>query len=244
MKTIKINSKNKLLNILKQEMKNREYVIIQSGHFALIHDNDDKLIPGIYSEIKNKKLKQKIKENKYMGIFPINTFKLGVDLYLIAKKNNIKSKIFFLVNDWQWVKPAEFGQENGYRKQYYKNIMMPITYKKYLNKNKIDENQLLNLKNINNKRICAFFSETKLRNQYDNHYRYTCYLKNKCAQEQIPMFTQIKKENADLFINFIPKTCKDPTVIATEEFIKNNTVKIINIFISGSKNDKEIEVIL
>lgn len=237
-------NKNKLLYLLKNEIKKYKRVVIQAGHFALVHDiNDPKiLIPGVYQDIIDKFQKMDVKRNPYMGDFPLETFKLGVSLIKFASNNNIHFNLIILINDWQWVKSVDFGVKNKYRLKYYKNPQLPVSFIKLLNKNNISINSILPLKNTNNKKICAFFSETKLRNQYDNHYKFNsseviCNLNNKCAQEQIPLFNQLSKYDVDLFINFIPKSCITSTIAATDAFLKTNNLKIINIFTNGNKKE-------
>jgi hypothetical protein len=237
-----LNDKN-LLTLLQKQIKKSDYVVIQAGHFALIHNVDDLeiLIPGIYQDITNNLQKKDVKQNNYMSDFPLETFKIGLSLIKYASNQKINSKLILLINDWQWVKSVSFGIENKYRKMYYINPKIPTSYLKLLKKNNLSEKIVLPLISKENNIICNFFSETKLRNKYDNHYRYidnklNCNLNNKCAQEQIPLFNQLSKLGVNLFINFIPSSCKTSIIDATKEFKKSNKkMRIINIFTSGNK---------
>lgn len=222
----------KIINELKKEIDSTNgKIIIQAGHFALIHDTNDILIPAIYQDIKNKEKKELVKFHHYMGTFPIKSLKIAINLIKYAKSKRKKINLIFLINDWQWVKPVKFGYNNSYREEFYKKEEIPNSFLKLFKKNKISKKIILPFKNKYNKQLHKyFFGESKLRNQYKKHFK-ACNLNNACAQEQIPLFNNVKNENAKLFINFVPKSCILPTKEATEYFFKkNSSLKIKNIF--------------
>jgi len=232
-----VKNRGDLLKVLSKEIdKNKGLTVIQAGHFALIPDNDA-LIPAIFQDVKNNKLKHDIKSHIYMGSFPLNTWKAGLVLASYCRKNNKKSKLVILVNDWQWVPKANFGGENKLREIFYQSSQLPRSYKKELDKNDISEKNIIPFKNKNGKiNNNLFFSEQKLRNQFGNYYSPQCSLDNSCAQEYIPLLLQLSKEKVKLFISFIPRTCMLPinggSTKAKESY--DLDMKIINVFANGT----------
>ena len=247
MKHIFTKTKKELENILKNEIDSVELdtffwgggiIGIQCGHFPLIHDEkEDKAIPAIFEDIEDEEQKNAVKLHPYMGYFPLTTWKFGVSLVKYAKERDKNPKIIILVNDWQWVKKVEDGQENPYKEKFYKQEILPVSYFKELKKNKIGIDLIMPFKNqegnIQNK---FFFSEQRLRNRYKRYYAATCPLNNKCAHEYLPLLIQLEKEGVKLFISFAPRTCFLPVNAATESFKKSpegNKMKVINIFADG-----------
>jgi len=231
-----IKSKKELFTLLTKELNSfKEPVAIQAGHFALIEKNRE-LLPTIFQDIKDKELKNSVKSHLYMGHFPLDTWKMGVGLakYGLSKKKIMK--LLILVNDWQWVPKVDFGADNTLRDSFYKLAKLPLAYQKILKDNNISENIILPLNNkngkVNNK---LFFSESKLRNQFDNYYAASCDLENSCAQEYVPLLLQLSKEGIKLLISFIPITCKLPINMGSLKAKQSLGVdmKIINIFASG-----------
>lgn len=234
---MQVKKRADLLKILSKEIdKNKGLIIIQAGHFALIPNNDT-LVPAIFQDAGDKKLKQDIKSHIYMGAFPLNTWRMGVKLASYCQKKNKKSKLMILVNDWQWVPKVNFGAENKLRDIFYKSSQLPRSYKRELDKNNFFEKNIIPFKNkdgkINND---LFFSEQKLRNQFGNYYSSQCPLDNSCAQEYIPLLLQLSKEKVKLLISFIPRTCMLPinsgSAKAKESY--GLDMKIINIFTNGT----------
>lgn len=172
-----------------------------------------------------------------MGYFPLTTWREGLSLIKYAKESEKEAKGIILVNDWQWVKKVEDGQDNPYKEKFYKDETLPISYFEEIKKYGLGLDFLLPFKNqegnIQNK---FFFSEQRLRNQFKRYYATTCPLNNECAQEYLPLLLQLEKEGIKLFISFCPRTCTMPVNNATESFKKEfdvNGMKIINIFADG-----------
>ena len=105
---------------LQKHIQNTEGIIgIQAGHFALIHGENKELIPLITEEIGGKYA------NHQMGKFALETWKLGVELAHYALEFGKEVKLIVLVNDWQFVKKAQFGEENEHRKNLLQNLPNP-----------------------------------------------------------------------------------------------------------------------
>ncbi len=231
-----LKNKNQLLSFLKNKiLQSKGSIAIQCGHFALVFDEkQNKQIPGIYQDIKNKILKENVKSHPYMGEFPLATFKLGTKLFDFVTKNKNKVKFAFMVNDWQFVPKANFGEDNKLRNAFYLESNLPKSYK-------INKDQIIVQKDSENKILSTlYFSEQKLRNAYNHRFKNNfCSLKdNSCAQEYIPFLNQLIKQNIKLLISFIPSTCELAIRKGTEEFTKSNkVVKVVNVFLNGSNKD-------
>lgn len=238
-----IKTKAELDKFLKKEIDaNKEgLVCFQSGHFPLIHDEKNNVsVPAIFEEIEDEDQKNAVKNHPYMGYFPLATWKEGVSLLKYGIEKNKNCKQIILVNDWQWVKKAEDGQENLQKEKFYKEEKLPKLYFEELKNNGLGVNIFLPFRNeegnIQNK---FFFSEQRLRNRYKRYYATTCPLNNQCAQEYLPLLLRLEDEGVKLFISFCPRTCILPVNAATESFIReynSGRMKIINIFTDGIFN--------
>lgn len=223
---------------LEREIENASGdIILMAGHFALVFDDKKgKLVPGVFQDIDDKKKKKSVKENPYMGYFPLETWKMGIRLAAFAKEKGKNVKVAILANDWQWIPKAEFGEKNTLRDDFYKNSEFPKSFKKELEKNGLDESVMLPFKTqdgkINNK---LFFSEQRLRKRFVNYLAAKCDLNNQCAQEYVPFLNQLEKEKVNLLVSFIPKTCmssiKEGTRRSKEDF--GVKIKVVNVFTEG-----------
>lgn len=246
---MEIKTKDSLKKFLEKEISAcKGLVIIQAGHFALVFSEDKKqLVPGIYQDVFNKEQKEAIKLHPYMGDFPLKTWEIGVELLDFARKNKKEFGMVIIVNDWQWVQTTEKGKANTLRADFYKNADLPESYKNVLAKYSFDSKVILPMKREDEIIQKLFFSEKKLRNLFSRKLAKICELgEHKCAQEYVPLLNQIIKQNAKLFISFVPRTCMIPINTGSEE-IKNklkSDIKIINIFASGISKDffKDIQI--
>lgn len=228
--------KEKIKANLQTHVQNTEGLIgIQAGHFALIHGENKELIPLITKEIKGKYA------HHHMAKFALETWKLGVELAKYALEQGKKVKLIVLVNDWQFVKKAKFGEENEYRKSFYQTYQIPKVYLKELQKYGLDEKWILSFKTQNGKINHSYlFSEMKLRSRYKNYYKKQCSLEHGCAQEFLPLIHEGHQQGMRLFYNFIPFSCELPVTVGTQQaknIINEETLKIINVFCSGNTAD-------
>ena len=243
---MEMNSKEKLKKFLEKEISIcKGKVIIQAGHFALVYSKErNKLIPGVYQDVKNEEQKEAIKGHPYAGNFPLKTFEFGVNLMDFAREQKKDFGMTIIVNDWQWVPKMEEGKANPYRNEFYKENKLPKSYEKVLAKKEFNSKVIIPMENKNSKQI--FFSEQKLRNKYRNFKKICSLGENECAREYVPFLNQMIEQNAKLIISFVPKTCKLPINAGSEEVKEKfkTDMKIINIFANGiSKNFfKDIEI--
>lgn len=239
---MEITTRDSLKKFLEKEILScKGLVIVQAGHFALVFSKDKKqLIQGIYQDASSREQKEAIKLHPYMGDFPLKTWEIGVELLNFARKNKKKFGMAIIVNDWQWVQTAEKKEATTLRTNFYKNTDLPESYKDVLVKYGFDSKIILPMKRENEIIHKLFFSEKKLRNLFSRKWAKLCELgENKCAQEYVPLLNQIIKQNAKLFISFVPKTCMIPINAGSEEIKKKlkSDIKIINIFASGISKD-------
>lgn len=197
-----------MLSKIEKYLKDKGHIVIQCGHFALVHDSSEKLIPAIYQDIKEPEPKENCKLHPYMGDFPLETFSAGLDIVETALQNDQKVKLLSLVNDWQWVKSVEDGERNAYREEFYRAGKLPDSFEKLLAARDLNEEIfipfLTGSKKVNHP---YFWSEIRLRGQYDKRWASECSLDHGCAQEVVPMFMQLNDQGVDLFVNFVPMTC-------------------------------------
>ena len=213
-------SKEELLNLLKKEIDDTDgLIVIQAGHFALVHDEkNDKSIPGIFGDIEDEDQKNTVKVHPYMGYLPIETWKMGIELvkYAIEKRKEIKLTLH--VNDWQWIKKAGHGERNKYREEFYQNSVLPESYKKELEANGLDEKIILPSETSDGEIFSnLFFSETRLRSIFNSHFSKTCKLDSECAKEYVPILNELNDKGIKLFISFIPETCIDSIIQGTQK---------------------------
>lgn len=214
-------------------------IVFQTGHFALVYSKkESKLIPAIYQDINNKEQKDAVKSHPYMGVFPLESWKIGLGLAGFAIKNSKQARIAIVANDWQWIPKAEAGTQNPLREEFYKSNALPQSYKKILEKNHLEKELIMPMIGNNGKtNHQLFFGEQKLRNLYSRKYSKICNLKeNLCAQEYVPFLDQVAGQKAKLLISFVPKTCQIPINAGSREMKKvlNSDIKIINLFSSGT----------
>lgn len=205
-------------------------IAIQGGHFALVHDSaDDHLIPGIWQDVTDTEQRQAIKDQPYMGNFPVETFSVSISL---TQHYIDRAKIAVLINDWQWVRPASDGQMNTHRHDFYSTSEVPETYEKLLKNVGLSSSVLLPFQTLDGERSHKyFFSESKLRNQYANNDRFkmACPLNNACAKEFVPFVEQLYKQGKRIVINFVPVTCR--AAIETSAAVMKDAGTYKNLFL-------------
>ncbi|MEX0649962.1 MAG: hypothetical protein WD200_03105 [Candidatus Andersenbacteria bacterium] len=232
-------SQDELKSLLKDEIAQAEGLIaIQAGHFALVHEeNDNEVIPAIFQDIQNDEQRESIKQHPYMGHFPLESWKIGVELAKYALGINKSAKFILMVNDWQWVKKVEHGESNPHREAFYKNAQLPPSFVEVLATSGLSDELILPFKNqdgtISNK---YFHSEMRLRKRYTRQYAVTCPLNNQCAQEYVPMLNYLNEEKVKLFLSFVPETCTE-AIKAGSDTAKAayalSDMRIVNMFANG-----------
>jgi len=228
------------IEYFKQEIdKSMGPIVIQAGHFALIPNESSRhLIPGVFNDIKNAQLQESVKFQPYMGYFPIESWKAGIELLAYAKAKNKTVHILLIINDWQWVPSVTSGQENPLRDEFYKKCKLPVSFEQILSDNKCSVDDIMPMRgNKDNTYHSLYFSEVKLRKLYQRRgYDKLCKLgSNLCAREYVPLLMELTKQNTELFISFVPKTCQEPISRGTKETKEkmNIAIRILNIFTHG-----------
>lgn len=209
-------------------------VCIMAGHFALFPTNGHgPVIPGIFQDIKDEEIAHKVQFHPYMGLLPVETLALALS---VAKEN---TDFAFLVNDWQHIpKHMSTDTENFFRKGFYQNTTtLPDSFEKMFLESGITK-RVVNPGTFSMYGNTLFFSETRLRNYFDNHVEFkSCPLKNGCAQEYVPFVQRIAELGYTELINFIPDTCETPIRASTEYSIENGCyINVTNIFCNGHRH--------
>ena len=237
-----MDDKRKILRESTEFLSRFSNPVILTGHFPIINPDkvfgrpatDHQILPGIYQDIKDAKLKGKCRTSMYMGEFALETFTFGATLL----KEIPRSKGAILVNDWQWVPAMTGGGEgakNIWRENFYSQHTLPKSFQPLINGSTgclITPPSTLTYANHP-----FFFSETKLRNKFDNGAEFkTCKLDGTCAQQFMPLLSFLKKKGHDALLSFIPMTCADP-VLEMMNYAEGITLR--TVFCDGSNSGNE-----
>lgn len=157
-----------------------EQVGIVAGHFMLMYDEAERLVPMVHQDARNPKVKEL--SQKMAGDFPLRTFKLGVNLVKNYQIKEIASKLALIVNDhvfqtdgWSLQNLKDKTRTGDLRREFYRGeLACPSSFRKELADNGWNIKDIL-LTNTHTRRdddgilpsdsFC--FSETVLRRRFD-----------------------------------------------------------------------------
>ncbi len=210
-------------------------ILIQSGHFALLFDKSGNLIPAIYEDVDDIRLKEFVLDSNYMSDFPLRTFNQAIELAANLKSFNVKFS--FIVNDWQWIKKGLYSFDSP-SSDFYQNNELPKSYSELLKEHFFTENDIIKVNHSVKNGI--YYSENKLRKQGK---KYNQCSPETCATEYFPFLSDSLIE-FDTLISFIPMSCKTPVLFATVQFLKqyHQAIDIFHIFYNPV--DKKLELYL
>ncbi len=144
-------------------------ILICTGHFLLVHDEqqkDNPLVPSIAEEIVNADLKKKVLST--FGNFSTFTFEAGAKLLKYALSKGSKAFLTLLVNDWQYVKrdlQRALSEPNRYRRAFFESFKTPPqTYCNILRKYSLPCDRTVWIGHDDDEYF--FFRETRLRDQF------------------------------------------------------------------------------
>lgn len=124
-----VESEDDLLALVRQEVAatKQQDVVIMAGHFMLFIDEEkNRLVPGIMEEQESQVMRDRIARR--VGIFPVYTWHLGVQLAREWAPTFTDIKFLLLINDWQYV-PTQGGSAPELRKQFYESFdRVPAMY--------------------------------------------------------------------------------------------------------------------
>lgn len=224
---------NSILSHFDQDSKN---VLIQSGHFSILFNQNGILIPAIKEEIFDEKLKRFVTDSNYMNDFPFVTFKNGIRLASELKSKDKNVKFAFIVNDWQWINKGLYLSKTD-RFKFFRKHTLPKIYNRLLKEYKFNNSDIIRANHFVDKGI--YFSEHKLRKVGKK--KISNCSPNSCAIEYQP-FLNCTLINFDTLVSFIPMSCKIPVLYSACNFINNQTRKIDLFHVFYDPITKEIEL--
>jgi hypothetical protein len=200
-------------------MRHNNFTLIQCGHFALVPNISGDLVPAIHQDIIEPKLNRFVKNNYYMGNFPIESLRDGIE---IALQSSEPVKFLFLVNDWQFTNLKWAGT-----KSYFQSATIPSTLLAELHNNGLDDkiysNNFMGFD-------CLLLSENYLRKSFSKINNKEWDLNNSCAKEFFSLLFYLSNVNIRKFISLNPLPCKSAISYATDFFDdKFGSMDIINI---------------
>lgn len=224
--------------VLLKTIKVSDNVLMQAGHFSLLHNQFGELVPAIIEEITDDdKLKQFVSDSDYMNDFPLQTFTRGIAIASTLKGNGKKINFSFIVNDWQWINKGLYSFQNK-RLTFYKKQQLPLLYETLLKENSFSDNDILKTNHYVKDSI--YFSEHKLQKAEKKETINFC-SPFSCSVEYFP-FLKMCSDKVDTLISFIPMLCKIPVLYSTINCIRslNHDVNMFHIFYEPQT--KKIEI--
>ncbi|WP_242479907.1 LPD16 domain-containing protein [Bacillus cereus group sp. N21] len=158
-----VASEEEMIKLISEELKNttQEELVIMSGHFMLFFNEEtNSLTPGIIEEQKTDMMKERI--SRRVGIFPLYTWNIGIQLGEQFYEQFKDIKYLLLINDWQYV-PSTNANVSDLRKEFYERYTeIPEAYVTSLEKSKYFNQQSI----LSNRKNPIFFPETWLKYRF------------------------------------------------------------------------------
>ncbi|PEM39179.1 hypothetical protein CN634_10945 [Bacillus pseudomycoides] len=158
-----VASEEEMIKLISEELKNttQEELVIMSGHFMLFFNEEtNSLTPGIIEEQKTDVMKERI--SRRVGIFPLYTWNIGIQLGEQFYEQFKDIKYLLLINDWQYV-PSTNASVSDLRKEFYERYTeIPEAYVTSLEKSKYFNQQSI----LSNRKNPIFFPETWLKYRF------------------------------------------------------------------------------
>lgn len=190
-------------------------IAVMAGHFSLVHHRKTGvLVSGIAEDIDDEETRKFVAGHHYMGSFPIETWRAGIEIVRRLRAVGRDAKLLVLVNDWQHVQPAPNGQRSVERDAYFANPILPPALRSELAANGLDDSALI--ADVRDGRPCIFWCESRLRARYNRHLRTKVPVESPCAQEWVPILDQLGTLGFGGFAAFVPGVCRVPIVGGTE----------------------------
>lgn len=158
-----VASEEEMIQLISEELKNttQKELVIMSGHFMLFFDEEtNSLTPGIIEEQKTDVMKERI--SRRVGIFPLYTWNIGIQLGERFYEQFRDIKYLLLINDWQYV-PSANTSVSDLRKEFYERYTeIPEAYVTSLEKSKHFNQQSI----LSSRKNPIFFPETWLKYRF------------------------------------------------------------------------------
>lgn len=158
-----VASEEEMMKLISAELKNtdQEELVIMSGHFMLFFNEEtNNLTPGIIEEQKTDVMKERI--SRRVGIFPLYTWNMGIQLGEQFYEQFKVIKFLLLINDWQYV-PSANANVSDLRKEFYERyIEIPEAYLTSLEQSKYFNHESI----LSSRKNSIFFPETWLKYRF------------------------------------------------------------------------------
>ena len=238
----------KIYKIINKFKKKDSALIIHAGHFLLLYDKQsDKIVPGIYSNMKKANYSEQLCEE--MGLFPILTWEIAVKI--LNKFHVTNKRLLVIVNDWQYLKHLK-----NRRYEFY-NLFpkLPDEYSKLLKNAGLKDSVILAPPDKAN--TGKYYSEIYLRNKFQwsikkigkkiNLRKPSFKLEEtgtfcgrpNCTAEVAQLVADAASayDHSDVsFVNFYPLTCKNFVEEGTKLAYKLFGLKKLNVLNIGVPN--------
>lgn len=228
-------SHKELINNILELSRPDEKVLIQSGHFPILFNDNGLLVPAIKEDIDDALLRKFIEDTPYIGDFPMTSFEIGISVANKIRVNGNEISFAFIVNDWQWLNKGFYYDFIADREEFYQETILPLSYKRLFEKNNFSTSNILKSNHYQKNNI--FWSEYKLRKEGKKTIK-NC-SPSSCAMEYIPFLDQTK-DSYDTLISFIPISCKTPIMYSSINFLETHNKHLIHIFYNTDKKNYEL----
>lgn len=219
-------------------LKTNGPIAIMAGHFSLVHHRKTgMLVPGIVEDIDDEETRSFVALHHYMGNFPVETWRVGIEIVRRLCAAGRDAKLLILVNDWQHVNPAPNGQRSLERDAYFANSVMPPVLRQLLADASFGDNALV--PDVRDGKPCIFWCESRLRARYNRHLRVRVPIDSPCAQEWVPMLARLEELGFGGFAAFVPSVCHIPIVGGTERANEHLDLTMKSVIVSprgGAEN--------
>ena len=189
-------------------------IAVMAGHFSLVHHRKTgALVPGIVDDIGDEETRSLVAGHHYMGNFPVETWRVGIEVVRRLRAVGRDARLLVLVNDWQHVRAAPSGQRSPDRDAYFANPVLPPTLHRILDGSGLTDALI---PDVRDGKSCVFWCESRLRARYNRHLRIRVPVDSPCAQEWVPMLARLEELGYGGFAAFVPGVCHVPIVGGTE----------------------------
>ena len=222
--------------IVARLLKTTGPIAVMAGHFSLVHHRQTgELVPGVIDDITDEAARSFVAQHHYMGNFPIETWRAGIEIVKHLRSAGRDAKLLVLVNDWQHVESAPSGHRNLDRDAFFENPILPPSLRSELVVNGLNDSDLIT--DIRDGKPCIFWSESSLRARYARNLKKKVPVQSECAQEWVPLLARLEELGYHALAAFVPSSCRIPVVGGTERAEECLDLKLetVSVFPSGDR---------
>jgi hypothetical protein len=226
-----VHSSEDVVNAVTRLLSAEGNVAVMAGHFALVQRlTADRLSIEVVPNIGH--------ADNNMSIFPIETWRVGIEIARCLRAAGRTASLLVLVNDWQHLPAARDGQRNTFRDAFFAKAELPAILKRMLEESGLGKEALITYSRDGKPR--PLWAESKLRGFYHRHLKGKGRLSpidSPCAQEWVPLLVHLSELGYSNLIAFVPNACTAPVLKATEiaDTELELDLRTVNIFPSGEE---------